>query len=101
MNALSDKEVAQLFGLKPEETTPKLEDKKPAPQEVTELPLPPPPPDMKPKVEPINLENDKYVAEAKQAPKVYGVKEATGWIVASTLAGVLLAVVGLIVIGII
>ena len=86
---MSDKEVAQLFGLKPEETTPKLEDKKPAPQETTELPLPPPPPDFKPTV------------KAKQAPKVYGAKEATGWIVASTLAGVLLAVVGLIVTGII
>ena len=74
---MSDKEVAELFELKPEDTTPKLEDKKPAPQETTELPLPPPPPKFKP-------------IKTKTSPKIYGTKEATGWIAASIEAGVLI-----------
>ena len=82
---MSDKEVAQLFGLKPEEATPKLEDKKPAPHE--EMPLPPPPPDFKPTI------------KAKQTPKTYGTKETTGWIAASIEAGLIIIFLLKIIIG--
>ena len=83
---MSDNEVAELFGLKPEETTPKLEAKKPAPQETTELPLPPPPPNFK-------------STKTKPASKIYGTKEATGWIVASIEAGVVIIFLLKIIIG--
>lgn len=97
---LSDKEVAQLFGLKPEETTPKLEDKKPAPQETIELPLPPPPPDMQIPVTPKKVEN-KTIKTTPPTEKEFGLMEAAGWITASIVGGVLFGVLGLVVIGVI
>lgn len=100
MTGLSDNEVAELFGLKPEETMPQLENRKPAQQATTELPLPPPPPDMQIPTTPNKIEN-KTTKPISSPEKEFRLMDAAGWIIASIVGGVLFGVLGLVVIGVI